>query len=109
MLVRQWASGGFACADSSCILHSIAATSLTCVAGSVYQVCWSGDSRYIASASKDSTVKVWSVRRVTSDGEAVKPIAVSTLSGHADEVYALDWAPNGEAVASGSKDRLVKM
>lgn len=46
---------------------------------------------------------------MTSEGEAVKPVAVSTLSGHADEVYALDWAPNGEAVASGSKDRLVKM
>ena len=53
--------------------------------------------------------QVWSVRRVNSEGEAVKPVAVSTLSSHADEVYALDWAPNGEAVASGSKDRLVKM
>lgn len=77
--------------------------------GSVYQVCWSGDSRYIASASKDSTVKVWSVRRVNAEGETVKPVAASTLSGHADEVYALDWAPNGETVASGSKDRLVKI
>ena len=46
---------------------------------------------------------------MTAEGEAVKPVAVSTLSGHEDEVYALDWAPNGEAVASGSKDHLVKM
>jgi len=40
---------------------------------------------------------------------AGKPVAVSTLSGHFDEVYALDWSPNGETLASGSKDRMVKM
>ena len=77
--------------------------------GAVYQVCWSADSRYIASASKDSTIKLWSARIVSATGAAVKPVAVETLSGHADEVYALDWSPNGEQLASGSKDRLVKM
>jgi ribosome assembly protein 4 len=77
--------------------------------GSVYQVCWSGDSRFLASASKDSTVKVWKVRFGGSEGAAVKPVAVSTCSGHADEVYALDWSPDGEMVASGGRDRLVKM
>jgi WD40 repeat protein len=40
---------------------------------------------------------------------SVKPVALHTLAGHADEVYALDWAPAGETLASGSKDRLVKM
>jgi ribosome assembly protein 4 len=35
--------------------------------------------------------------------------AKHTLPGHYDEVYALDWSPNGEMVASGSKDRLVKV
>lgn len=76
--------------------------------GSVYQVCWSSDSRYISSASKDSTVKIWPAK-VGGEGGALKPHAVSTLAGHADEVYALDWAPNGEILASGSKDRLVKL
>lgn len=76
--------------------------------GAVYQVCWSSDSRFIASASKDSTVKLWPARIGGSEG-AAKPVAVSTLAGHADEVYALDWSPNGEILASGSKDRLVKM
>jgi ribosome assembly protein 4 len=32
-----------------------------------------------------------------------------TLPGHLDEVYALDWAPNGASVASGSKDRTIKI
>lgn len=78
-------------------------------AGAVYQVCWSADSRYVASASKDSTIKLWPARIVSAQGAAAKPVAVETLSGHADEVYALDWSPNGEQLASGSKDRLVKM
>lgn len=46
---------------------------------------------------------------VTAGVGAGKPVAVSTLSGHFDEVYALDWSPNGETLASGSKDRMVKM
>jgi ribosome assembly protein 4 len=89
--------------------------------GAVYQVCWSSDSRYVVSASKDSTVKVWPAPRTAaiaasntleSKGDAtpaVKATAISTLSGHLDEVYALDWSPNGAMLASGSKDRLVKI
>lgn len=68
--------------------------------GAVYQISWSPDSRFVASASKDSTVKVW------------KPLAkkaLHTLPGHLDEVYSLDWSPYGIHVASGGKDRLVKI
>lgn len=35
--------------------------------------------------------------------------ALHTLPGHADEVFALDWSPNGSAVASGGRDRVLKM
>lgn len=31
------------------------------------------------------------------------------LPGHADEVYAVDWSPDGSMVASGGKDRMVKL
>jgi len=31
------------------------------------------------------------------------------LPGHADEVYSVDWSPDGKSVASGSKDRLLKL
>ena len=96
----------------------------------VYQVAWSGDSRFLASASKDSTVKVWaapvanaalavaaSKRDAGSDAATAKLAgparagakAIYTLSGHADEVFALDWSPNGEKVASGSRDRTIKI
>jgi ribosome assembly protein 4 len=31
------------------------------------------------------------------------------LPGHADEVYAVDWSPDGATVASGGKDQVVKL
>lgn len=31
------------------------------------------------------------------------------LPGHADEIYAVDWSPDGEKVASGSKDRMLRI
>jgi ribosome assembly protein 4 len=64
-------------------------------------VAWSADSSYIASASKDSTVKVWSIKNPKK--------AMHTLAGHEDEVYTLDWSPNGSQLASGSKDRTIKI
>lgn len=45
----------------------------------VYMVAWSSDSRLLASSSKDSTIKVWSVDSFARPKE--------TLSGHLDEVF----------------------
>ena len=53
---------------------------LTGHVGAVYMVSWSPDSRFLASCSKDSTVKVWQ------SGSASKGKALHTLPGHADEV-----------------------
>lgn len=53
------------------------------------------------SASKDSTLKLWSLN---------KKKLVFDLPGHADEIYAVDWAPiGGEKAASGGKDKMVKI
>ena len=68
--------------------------------GPVYQVAWSADSRLVLSGSKDSTLKVWSVKT----GKLMED-----LPGHADEVYAVDWAPNGTFGASGGKDKVLKL
>lgn len=54
------------------------------------------------SASQDSTLKLWDAR---DPGRRAKV----TLSGHFDEVYALDWSPDGTSLASGGKDRLLKI
>lgn len=31
------------------------------------------------------------------------------LPGHADEVFAVDWASDGSRVASGGKDKIIKL
>ena len=56
--------------------------------------------RLLASGSKDSTVKVWELK--------TKKLK-EDLPGHADEVYSVDWSPDGQRVASGGKDRNLKM
>lgn len=64
------------------------------------QVAWSADSRLFVSGSRDSTLKLWSVR--------TRKLVVD-LPGHADEVFAVDWSPDGSTVASGGKDRVLKL
>jgi len=31
------------------------------------------------------------------------------LPGHSDEIYTVDWSPDGNKVVSGGKDKLVKI
>ena len=31
------------------------------------------------------------------------------LPGHADEVFSVDWSPDGQKVASGGKDKVLKL
>lgn len=83
---------------------------LTGHVGAIYCVSWSCDSRFLISASKDGTAKVWNISAESkSKTNNKKSTALETLPGHADEVYALDWSPNGTSVATGSKDRTIKI
>lgn len=54
----------------------------------------------LISSSKDSTLKVWEVRTGKMKLD---------LAGHADEVFAVDWSPRGGHVASGGKDRALRL
>lgn len=66
----------------------------------MFQLAWSSDSRLLVSGSSDSTLKVWNV---------AKQKIWMDLPGHDDQVYAVDWSPNGDHVASGGKDKLLKL
>ena len=50
--------------------------------------------------SQSVWLQVWNV--------ASRKIMVD-LPGHADEIYAVDWSPDGACVASGGKDEVLRL
>ena len=58
-----------------------------------------GDLKF-ASASDDSTIRVWDFARVTAE---------QVLAGHGGDVKCVDWHQTKALLASGSKDGLVKL
>jgi WD40 repeat protein len=60
----------------------------------------SPDERYIASGSRDKSVRVW---------EAATGELVTTLEGHEDEVRSVVWSGDGQWLASGSFDKTVRL
>ena len=90
------------------------------------QISWSADSRLLCSGSSDSTLKVcrlavsgaelWALGLVLNARHVCMQVwsmskkkLLLDLPGHADEVFAVDWSPDGEKVASGGRDRVMKM
>lgn len=63
-------------------------------------VSFSADSRLLVSGSADSTLKLWNLK--------TKKLEID-LPGHADEVYAVDWSTDGLRVASGGKDKVLRL
>jgi WD40 repeat protein len=68
--------------------------------GSVWSLSFHRDSRTLAAALEDKTVRVYDVA-------ANRELAV--LKEHADAVRAVAFAPDGKLLASGSKDGTVKL
>ena len=71
--------------------------------GAVYAVTWSPNGQYLASASADTTVRVWS----STSGETLYIYHGHT--GLYNAVYAVGWAPDGRHIASGGADRTVQV
>lgn len=68
--------------------------------GGVAAVAFSPEDRYLASSSRDNTVKIWDLN---------KGFELRTLRGHTDSVNAVSFSPDGELLASGSADNTVKL
>ena len=62
---------------------------------SVYAVSWSPDGRWIATASADSSVRVW---------EAATGTLQERLVGHTGVVNTVDWSPDSRRIVSGGSD-----
>jgi len=85
--------------------HALGSTLLTYRGhtGAVYAAAWSPNGQYLASASADTTVRVWN----TSSGETLV-----TYHGHAglfNGVFAVGWASNGSRIASAGADKTVQV
>jgi WD40 repeat protein len=66
----------------------------------VTSVAFSPDGQYLASGSKDQSVKVWRMSNGT---------LVSSRSDHTQQVNAVAFSPNGQWLASGSNDDTAKL
>ncbi|MFD0363666.1 AAA family ATPase [Nocardia sp. GCM10030253] len=68
--------------------------------GWVEAVAWSPDATALASASRDTTVRVWDIARAEQR---------LLMRGHESNVESLAWSPDGSRLASCSRDSTVRM
>jgi WD40 repeat protein len=66
----------------------------------IYDLAFSADSKQLASASHDGTVKIW---------DAASGTLTRTLQGHTNIVHGVAWSPDGQRIVSGSFDKTARI
>jgi WD40 repeat protein/energy-coupling factor transporter ATP-binding protein EcfA2 len=67
----------------------------------VWTVAFSPDGKWLASGSRDATIRLWQV-----DDPATEPLV---LRGHEDAVWSVAFSPDGQWLASGSTDSTIRL
>ncbi|KAK7044890.1 chromatin associated protein [Favolaschia claudopus] len=66
----------------------------------IRSVCFSPDGSLLATGAEDTQIRIW---------EIAKKRIIAILSGHQQEIYALDFSADGRFVVSGSGDKTVRI
>ena len=76
----------------------------------VFSVAFSPNGAQVASGSWDNTVRIWNVATEQPQGcVCVCEGTEKELKGHTDYVMSVAFSPNGERVASGSRDGTIRV
>jgi WD40 repeat protein len=72
----------------------------------VLAVAFAPGGRWLASAGKDGTIRLWDLTALQG-AQLTRPPLV--LTGHTDHIYALAWSGSGDRLAAGSNDHTVSL
>ena len=78
----------------------------------VLSVCFSPDGRSLVSAGGDMEIHLWSVADSSSlpdDAALDSNLELLTLQGHTEPIPSVCFSPDGQTLASGSSDRMIRL